>query len=182
MRKTVKCEHFWTCIVGTKRHLIQKQHLFILGLHMRDCKKLEMCSFPSGFCNTIIGNAIQNPVCPGGRICLLLCVPMFPLNLSKWASRIWMFEGHPVSHFAHSSLKSKQCHIDFGLVIPQEAPNYCDISVPYCFLHSSVLLREFLALYDLHYLWSDKGSSFEFYHKQFRKESTWRTKWTIITG
>lgn len=36
-------------------------------------------------------------------------------------------------------------------MIFQKAPNHCDKSVPYCFLHSSELHGGFLALYDLLY-------------------------------
>ena len=51
------------------------------------------------------------------------------------------FEGHPAAHGAvvlHQSLN--QLHIVFGLVIAQEAPNYCDKAVPSHFLHPSDFL------------------------------------------
>ena len=51
--------------------------------------------------------------------------------------------------------------IVFGLVIPQEFPNHCNKAVPRCFLRSSKLLEEFLALHDLH-VWSNKDTGFHF--------------------
>lgn len=81
------------------------------------------------------------------------------------------FEGHPAAtHLAvvsHQNLN--KLHVVFGFVILQEAKNHCDKAVPSCFLHSSEVLGELLALHDL-YLWTDEDTSICFYHRQLREE------------
>src|SRR5258705_9545928 len=71
-------------------------------------------------------------------------------------------EGHPAAHCAtvlHQSLN--QLHIVFGLVIAQAAPNHYGKAVPSCFLLTSELLGEFIALQDHLYLWSDEDTGFD---------------------
>lgn len=43
-------------------------------------------------------------------------------------------------------------------------------SCPMLFLYASELLKEFLAFYELLYLWSDEDTSFAFYHRQLTEE------------
>lgn len=96
------------------------------------------------------------------------------LKFMKMGVKDMHFEGHPATHFAvvcHQGLN--KLHIVFGLVIPQEAKNYCNKAVPRCSLCPCEFFGETPCTPLPFYLWPIKTPASTFAADNLGKKS-WR--------